>query len=106
MATTAMPDIANYNIPALAQGAVIPPNREFLAVLGDQTSGTNIEAPEGLIRQLLQEELGDTATLLREILAAVKAGHVIMVDGTVFGRTAIKTINSITTTAGKQQLIL
>lgn len=33
------------NIPYLAQGAVIPPNREFLAVLGDQKSGTNIEAP-------------------------------------------------------------
>jgi len=32
-------------VPALAQGAVIPPNREFLAVLGDQKSGTNIEAP-------------------------------------------------------------
>ena len=32
-------------IPKLAQGAVIPPNREFLAVLGDQKHGTNIEAP-------------------------------------------------------------
>lgn len=32
-------------IPRLAQGAVIPPNREFLAVLGDQKQGTNIEAP-------------------------------------------------------------
>ncbi len=33
------------SIPRLAQGAVIPPNREFLAVLGDQKKGTNIEAP-------------------------------------------------------------
>ena len=32
-------------IPKLAQGAVIPPNREFLAVLGDQKAGTNIETP-------------------------------------------------------------
>lgn len=32
-------------IPYLASGAVIPPNREFMAVLGDQTSGTNIETP-------------------------------------------------------------
>lgn len=44
-------------IPKLAQGAVIPPNREFLAVLGDQKSGRNIEAPEGLLRQLIAEEL-------------------------------------------------
>ena len=32
-------------IPRLAAGAVIPPNREFVAVLGDQKSGTNIETP-------------------------------------------------------------
>ena len=31
--------------PRLAQGAVIPPNREFLAALGDQKKGINIEAP-------------------------------------------------------------
>jgi hypothetical protein len=32
-------------IPRLATGAVIPPNSEFLALLGDQNKGTNIEAP-------------------------------------------------------------
>jgi hypothetical protein len=32
-------------IPALATGAVIPPNSEFLALLGDQKSGVNIETP-------------------------------------------------------------
>ena len=37
--------ISTKSIPALARGAVIPPNREFLAILGDQKSGTNIEAP-------------------------------------------------------------
>ena len=41
----------------LANGAVIPPNQEFLAVLGDQKSGRNLEAPEGLIRQIMREEL-------------------------------------------------
>ena len=41
-----------YNdIPALASGAVIPPNRKFLAVLGDQKSGTNVEAPLSTIKQ-------------------------------------------------------
>lgn len=39
------------SIPALAKGAVIPPNREFMAVLGDQKSGTNIEAPLDTIVQ-------------------------------------------------------
>lgn len=44
-------------IPYLASGAVIPPNQEFLAVLGDQKRGNNIEAPEGLIRKIIREEL-------------------------------------------------
>lgn len=47
------------HIPALATGAVIPPNREFMAVLGDQKSGTNIETPERLLRQIMREELGN-----------------------------------------------
>ena len=33
------------SLPRLAQGAVIPPNKQFMAVLGDQKSGTNIETP-------------------------------------------------------------
>lgn len=44
-------------IPYLAKGAVIPPNKEFLAVLGDQRSGTNIEAPAKLIKQMTKEAL-------------------------------------------------
>lgn len=43
------------SIPRLAQGAVIPPNREFMAVLGDQRHGTNIEAPLDTIKQALAE---------------------------------------------------
>ena len=45
-------------IPYLAKGAVIPPNAPFMAVLGDQRQGTNIEAPEGLIRRIIREEMG------------------------------------------------
>ena len=44
-------------MPYLASGAVIPPRSEFMAVLGDQTSGNNIEAPEGLIRKIFREEI-------------------------------------------------
>ena len=45
-------------IPYLAKGAVIPPKSEFLAVLGDQKNGRNLEAPEDLIRQIVREESG------------------------------------------------
>lgn len=57
------------SIPRLAQGAVIPPNREFLAVLGDQKQGTNIEAPAELIKKMAMEamlEVGATGQTTKE----------------------------------------
>ena len=69
-------------IPYLAQGAVIPANREFLAVLGDQSHGTNVEAPLDTIKQAVAEVMEDlqagqmagfeaVVAVLREILFAV-----------------------------------
>lgn len=49
--------VGNFSVPHLASGAVIPPNAPFMAVLGDQGHGRNLEAPEGLIRQIMREEL-------------------------------------------------
>jgi hypothetical protein len=49
------------NFKGLATGAVIPPNAAFAAILGDQRSGTNIEAPADLIRQIVREEIGQGA---------------------------------------------
>lgn len=71
------------NIPYLAQGGVIPANREFLAVLGDQKHGNNIEAPESLIRQIVREESGGNGsytfvaqlngrTIFREVIDQAK----------------------------------
>ena len=78
------------NIPYLAQGAVIPPNKEFMAVLGDQKSGNNIEAPESLIRRIVREESGNgnggtynfTAqinrrTLFREVIEEAKVQKIV-----------------------------
>lgn len=55
-----IPQIYSYPvIPYLAKGAVIPPKAPFMAMLGDQRNGTNLEAPESLIRQIMREEIGD-----------------------------------------------
>nr|DAM86964.1 MAG TPA: minor tail protein [Caudoviricetes sp.] len=48
-------------IPYLAKGAVIPPKSEFLAVLGDQKQGNNIETPEALLRKIVREESGSSS---------------------------------------------
>lgn len=74
--TYSIPQINPPKIPYLAQGAVIPPNAPFLAMLGDQKNGNNIEAPEDLIRKIVREESGansETIAVLRAILSAVQS---------------------------------
>ena len=50
--------IPNIPVPALATGAVIPPNAPFMAMLGDQRNGTNLEMPANLLRHVVREEGG------------------------------------------------
>lgn len=88
----------NYvSLPRLAQGAVIPPNREFMAVLGDQKQGTNIEAPLETIKQALAEVLqgGNGGTM------EVK----LYLDGKQIARNSVKHINSMTMAAGKPVIL-
>lgn len=54
-----IPPELQVEVPMLATGAVIPPNAPFAAVLGDQRNGRNLEAPEGLIRTIFQEEMAE-----------------------------------------------
>ena len=69
-------------IPYLAKGAVLPANKPFLAVLGDQRYGTNIEAPLSAIQEAVAETMDGyvsanlagheaTVAVLRDILEAV-----------------------------------
>ena len=64
-------------IPYLAQGAVIPPNREFMAVLGDQSHGTNVEAPLATIQQAVAAVMQDN---LDGELAALEAIRATLLD--------------------------
>lgn len=54
------PKISKVELPRLARGAVIPPNREFLAVLGDQRSGTNIETPLSTMIEAFKTALSES----------------------------------------------
>lgn len=88
-------DISIPQIPKLAAGAVIPPNREFIAMLGDQKSGTNIETPESLLRKIVREE-------------GTRSGeggdwhiYVVTPDGTVRGETIVTAIQRLNQKSGR-----
>ena len=90
------PSISRISAPALARGAVIPPNKEFLAVLGDQKSGTNIETPLATMVDAFKQamaESGGTTTV------------VIQLDGKEIARSTVKNINNMTRAAGKPVLL-
>ena len=54
-------DYSSYKtIPHLAKGAVIPPNNKFLAMLGDQKSGTNIETPLSTMLEAFKTALSES----------------------------------------------
>lgn len=71
-----IPLVSNVALPRLAQGAVIPPNREFLAVLGDQKSGTNIETPLATMVQAFKQAMNDTGGMGgRQITVVMQLDH-------------------------------
>ena len=89
--------MSSITLPRLATGAVIPPNKEFLAVLGDQKSGTNIETPLATMvdafKQAMSESGGGTTTV------------VVQLDGKEIARSTVKNINNMTRAAGKPVLL-
>ncbi len=88
-----LPQFSAPQIPYLAQGAVIPPNAPFAAVLGDQRHGNNIEAPEDLIRKIVREEAAGGASndeivaLLRKLIEVVMG---IKIGDETIGRAAMR----------------
>lgn len=89
--------LSTINIPRLATGAVTPPNQEFVAILGDQKKGKNIEAPEDLIRQIIREENNNNDRPII-INATFELG------GTTIGRQIIEIINKEQEAAGRTLL--
>lgn len=52
------------SVPHLATGSVLPPNSPFLAMVGDQTHGTNVEAPLDTIKQAVAEVMLENNDIL------------------------------------------
>lgn len=90
-------EVSLGRIPKLAQGAVVPPNKEFMAILGDNKKETEIVSPLSTMKQAMIEALtatgayrGDNAPIIlqvdgREIARATRDGNERLGAQTVFG---------------------
>lgn len=92
-------------IPKLAQGAVIPANKEFLAILGDQKHGTNIEAPLDTIVEAMEISLqrngSGNATAIASAVRAALMGMSVTFDGERVGRVVAAQIDANRRADGK-----
>lgn len=79
-------------LPRLAEGAVIPPNREFMAVLGDQKSGTNIETPLETMVQAFKQAMNESGGRSQTII--------LQLNGREFARAVYKANNEETQRVG------
>lgn len=87
----------SVTLPRLATGAVIPPNKEFLAVLGDQKSGTNIETPLATMVDAFKQAMAESGSGTTTV--------VVQLDGKEIARSTVKNINNMTRAAGKPVLL-
>lgn len=91
----------NVKLPRLATGAVIPPNKEFLAVLGDQKQGTNIETPLATMIEAFKTALAE--------MGGAGGGTVTVVvnlDGEEVARNTVRHVNQMTQRTGECPLAI
>lgn len=88
-----IPPVSKVALPRLAEGAVIPPNREFLAVLGDQKSGTNIETPLSTMVQAFRQAMNESGGGRSQTI-------ILQLNGREFARAVYKANNDETQRVG------
>lgn len=93
--------VSEVSLPRLANGAVIPPNQQFAAILGDQRSGMNLEAPAALIKQMVMEGIQAAGGVGGDFNITVES----VLDGKVVARNTVRHINAMTRAAGKPVLL-
>lgn len=91
VASYSIPDsYSTQNLPRLANGAVIPPNQQFAAILGDQRSGRNLEGPEAVFRQGVRDELSAFFGRSGGIGRSGDMTIIMEIDGREFGRASYR----------------
>ena len=95
-----IPKINQAKIPRLATGAVVPPNREFMAILGDNKKETEIVSPLSTMKQALLEAMMEAGGMNSGTVTVV-----VNLDGKEVARNTVKHVNNMTRQAGKPVLL-
>lgn len=85
-----IPEIPKASIPRLATGTVVPPNREFLAVLGDNKREPEIVSPVSAMKEAFREAIlemggvGNSGTIvIKQYLDGKQVAEAVVKEGKV-----------------------
>lgn len=109
------PSLSNVrsNIPALAQGGLIPPRKPRTVIVGDNMYEDEIVSPRSAIREEVKNAISEMGgigndtqiiSLLGRILTAINSGHTIEMDSRELGRTVVNTIKNVQNQTGMTQI--
>lgn len=90
--------ISEYRIPALATGTVVPPNREFLAMLGDNKTEHEVVSPLSTIKQAVAEAMAENGGGGEQVF------H-LYIDGKQVAVQVVKHVNQMTRESGKPVIL-
>ena len=93
-----IPKISEYRIPALATGTVVPPNREFLAMLGDNKTEHEVVSPLSTIKQAVAEAMAENGGGGEQVF------H-LYIDGKQVAVQVVKHVNQMTRESGKPVIL-
>lgn len=95
-----IPEIKEFSLPRFAEGGLIPPNREFLAMLGDNKTEEEIVSPVSAMKQALLDALAE--------YGGGTGGDIhitVELDGRVVAQNTVKHVNQMNRAAGKSVIV-
>ena len=95
-----IPRIPRANIPRLATGSVVPPNREFMAILGDNKRETEVVSPLSTMKQAFMEAMQESGGF-----GGGNYKFEIYLNGRKMAVEMVKEVNNMTIEAGKSVLL-
>ena len=90
------------SIPRLAQGTVVPPNKEFMAVLGDNTKEHEIVSPISTMKQAFMEAMIEMGSNF----VGGNTEVILEIDGREFGRAVVEQGNRENRRIGTRLVIM
>ena len=94
------PSVSAASIPRLATGSVVPPNREFMAILGDNKTETEVVSPLSTMKQAFLEAMQESGGF-----GGGNYKFEIYINGRKMAVEMVKEVNRMTQEAGKPVLL-